>query len=426
MSEDDWPKCKFRIKEKNRLCKQQRQRGSEYCIHHSGNTDDVSVAICPFCSTKLHEKALHKHIGKCPAKLRMDALKQQPFYVENCNIGEEENDVVIEEFNASAISAADFERILRILEENYIANKPTLKESVSFKVQATEDDAKEFQEPQGHTSAKHFAQQTAIISHVVDEILEIPNGCFVEMGAGKAYLSKFVLEHVSKKVSVLAIDYGSFKGKADTEMRKIEIDGELHRFSVDLKDVCLEKVSALTNQDDNTFKPSVACAKHLCGCGSDFAVRSLKKYHDASRAESLRAVAIATCCHGVCNWKAFVGKEFIRKAGLSKIDFSWIVHMSAWATTFFGKETNDKGAGSHPLEQLSTAEKRCIGLMCKCILDCGRKDYIQKEFSKASSVSYFSYVDASITPECQMLLVKFQPSSSSSSGEPVQKKPRIA
>ncbi|CAN0531758.1 unnamed protein product, partial [Ectocarpus sp. 8 AP-2014] len=41
-------------------------------------------------------------------------------------------------------------------------------------------------------------------------------------------------------------------------------------------------------------------------------------------------VAIATCCHHVCNWTDYVGREFLTQQGFSARDFEAMRRISAW------------------------------------------------------------------------------------------------
>jgi tRNA:m4X modification enzyme len=50
-------------------------------------------------------------------------------------------------------------------------------------------------------------------------------------------------------------------------------------------------------------------AKHLCGVGTDMALSSLLPLRN-----HINACFFATCCHGVCSWKGYVGREFLLDA----------------------------------------------------------------------------------------------------------------
>jgi hypothetical protein len=50
----------------------------------------------------------------------------------------------------------------------------------------------------------------------------------------------------------------------------------------------------------------VVIAKHLCGVGTDFALKSMEPIRN-----QVSAVIMATCCHGICNWNDYVGRDYL-------------------------------------------------------------------------------------------------------------------
>jgi tRNA:m4X modification enzyme len=49
-------------------------------------------------------------------------------------------------------------------------------------------------------------------------------------------------------------------------------------------------------------------AKHLCGCGTDIALKSLEPVRNR-----IDACLMATCCHGVCNYNDYVGRDYLSR-----------------------------------------------------------------------------------------------------------------
>jgi len=76
-------------------------------------------------------------------------------------------------------------------------------------------------------------------------------------------------------------------------------------------------------EDDNKYKNAkiVVIAKDLCGAGTDLALKSL-----ASIRQKVDACLIATCCHGICDWQHYVGRDALREI-------------------MEGKESDDKSSG---------------------------------------------------------------------------------
>jgi tRNA:m4X modification enzyme len=54
-------------------------------------------------------------------------------------------------------------------------------------------------------------------------------------------------------------------------------------------------------------------AKHLCGVGTDLALKSIEPIR-----YSVTAVIMSTCCHGVCHWNDYVGRDYLIDAILTK------------------------------------------------------------------------------------------------------------
>lgn len=53
----------------------------------------------------------------------------------------------------------------------------------------------------------------------------------------------------------------------------------------------------------------VVIAKHLCGAGTDLALKSMEKIRG-----NVASCVLATCCHGICDWKEYVGRDYLRQA----------------------------------------------------------------------------------------------------------------
>jgi len=61
--------------------------------------------------------------------------------------------------------------------------------------------------------------------------------------------------------------------------------------------------------DDAKYKKAkiLVIAKHLCGAGTDLALKSLVPIR-----HRIDACLIATCCHGICSWQHYVGRDILR------------------------------------------------------------------------------------------------------------------
>ena len=64
----------------------------------------------------------------------------------------------------------------------------------------------------------------------------------------------------------------------------------------------------LDNNDKYKKAKILVIAKHLCGAGTDLALKSLIPIR-----HKINACLIATCCHGICSWQHYVGRDILRE-----------------------------------------------------------------------------------------------------------------
>ncbi len=186
---------------------------------------------------------------------------------------------------------------------------------------------------------------------------------------------------------------------------------------------------------------TVVIAKHLCGAGTDLALKSLR---DLATAGSIDGCIMATCCHGLCSWKDYVGRDRLTTlfcgnvGGLSSFGESDFNVLRRWTSasvldsdaknsthktsTDFEKGNDqsdgneqhnivifpDKGRGSTIFEVAEELGLDCggrgIGRACQRLIDHGRCHYMENQLFKTQTEKEFKvtlshYVDTSITPQ---------------------------
>lgn len=190
----------------------------------------------------------------------------------------------------------------------------------------------------------------------------------------------------------------------------------------------------------------VVIAKHLCGAGTDLALRSLR---DVS--PQVDACVMATCCHGVCTWDDYVGRdhichliqedddsisfgraefELMRRwtSGTVAVDCSCPKdgeaepsHQNASGTSpTAGNEDLDM---EHSMGKADDFKDTCsassivqalglscgvqgLGRACQRLLDFGRCEYLQKKiFAQESVVELCHYVPMDVTPQNALIIV---------------------
>jgi tRNA:m4X modification enzyme len=222
-------------------------------------------------------------------------------------------------------------------------------------------------------SRRHAEQQASIVSHMAASSLvrhtdesSISNGAsgssppalppvYVELGAGRGYLSYFLVDAYGP-ADVLLVERKSYRFKAERSIAQqrgsgaaaagagagtaaaaaaAAAVGSVGRLRVDIKDLDMTRVAAVAGRD------VVVTGKHLCGAATDLALRccldtisnrrQTQSNNTATTADtnnnsenntlapfSVKGVAIATCCHHVCSWRTYVNKPFLRALGFER------------------------------------------------------------------------------------------------------------
>lgn len=327
---------------------------------------------------------------------------------------------------------------------------------------------------------KHAAQQASILGNLEKFGLlhqspaattTDPDGCccFVEFGAGRGYLSHMLCDCYGARTLVM-VERRSYKFKADRTLRQ-RAGVSVARLRVDIADLDVAGVPAL-----QPSLPFVAMSKHLCGAASDLALRCCLRggqqqqqggeeqqasSSPAAAAPVLRGLGIATCCHHLCSWRAYVNKRFFVDLGFTPREFGLIAWLTSWGVTpgdaehgvgpegegggSIGKEQQqtccsasggnvDGGpasVGGHTtgvsvraakprlaaeaVECLNPEERRELGLRCRRLIDTGRMQWLSLRGMDAKLVRY---VPESVSPENSLLLAR-RPSWQASACKPV-------
>jgi tRNA:m4X modification enzyme len=280
----------------------------------------------------------------------------------------------------------------------------------------------------------------------------------IELGAGRG-VTGLVVAGVSAgagvKTKLIMVERGGSRARADTVLRNAPKESkttypldllsiEWERIQCDIAHVDLSSVVMSKGEDSHdeefsekkkqkTSKPLVVVAKHLCGVGTDLALKSLEPLKD-----QLSACIFATCCHGVCSWSGFVGRDYLRAAMEKDDDFSFgeaefelLRRWSSGSVLEQGsntqpsspsddqQETNEHGSTS----QCSVGNRGCddetiisiskvvealklkcgvrgLGRACQRLIDYGRQEYLRNVlFAGDGQVEMLHYVSDKVTPQ---------------------------
>lgn len=459
-------RCKFWLPKKNRFCANvPLNNNSKFCGNHTTRSDCRWIA-CPIDpSHTVLEENLEGHLKRCPLLKHINALSLQPFYQKGINAGtddeqvEEENLVPLKNNPSSGPLASITSQMKRnavyTLTSTQLSNLITKIQSVhasickdiqhSFKIPEAcgvwtnrEVDGKlPFQE-------KHVLQQASILGNLEEfGILKNsgrhissgnipsdgPSGddddhvpAVVEFGAGRGYLTQMLADCYGIK-KVFLVERKSYKLKADRSLRQKD-SLILERLRIDIEDLNLNAVESLQGI------PYLATGKHLCGPATDMTLRCClaKKCEQCNAAQhragcNLRGLAIATCCHHLCQWKHYINKRYLSNLGITREDFHAITWFTSWAVDadhssdphgnvdlasdlpIIGMEEDGKVARGveDVLREMKAVERAVLGFMCKDVIDMGRLMWIKEHGLEAQLVKY---VPCNISPENHLLIAK--------------------
>jgi tRNA:m4X modification enzyme len=219
--------------------------------------------------------------------------------------------------------------------------------------------------------------------------------------------------------------------------------------------------TSATNSQEHATVPEqhrrelVVVAKHLCGVGTDLALKSLEPIKDM-----VTACIMSTCCHGVCCWKDYVGRDYLvaamlqDKSSLSSFGAAEFELLRLWSsgtvkdivvvgTKNTAEPNSEDGAedvaddehcnaqadsGSDDTTKALSVTRvvealnlQCgaqgLGRACQRLIDYGRREYLQKvifsddekpvvgdDVGTNNNVQLLYYVPDSVTPQNAVLI----------------------
>uniref|UniRef100_A0A8C5QG27 tRNA:m(4)X modification enzyme TRM13 n=1 Tax=Leptobrachium leishanense TaxID=445787 RepID=A0A8C5QG27_9ANUR len=375
-----------------------------------------SVGSTPWRGSTVYEDQLQKHLKKCNSR-----EKPLPVYhIQNVNAGTPEEDVCEDQVPISSLSREDLQKLIEKLRRVTSGLEPPLpdKKLCHQVLQGALCDP-----VNGESASKHLKQQASILGHLESLGLLGGSRCYVEFGAGRGKLSHWVdiATQDAENVLFLLVERASTRFKVDGKQRKSTFE----RLHIDIQHLCLDHVPSLVQKQRSV----IGIGKHLCGAGTDLALRCLMQASSPMVGEpdckrprmdpalessdlthkgnsvpdeqnKVAGIVIALCCHHRCDWQHYVGKEFFRNLGLGQREFNFFQRMSSWATCGLRKlpvtshvenesgtdfEEHNEAAqkipvcNSEAIQRLLTVEEReNLGHLCKLLIDHGRLDYLKK------------------------------------------------
>ncbi|GAX20912.1 tRNA:m4X modification enzyme [Fistulifera solaris] len=460
---EDWERCHAFMEKKKRFCRQQRASDSSYCGNHQHLATTINTkrkrVPCPLDSSHLvFEDSIEKHVLVCPKATKQKDQERQFFYQSNINAGG--HGMLVE-----SARSIDLTRAKRLAQRIVSVHVQIFGGGTSFAGINEATELLDLSEPEmtkGLPEAiavhrirsggyRHVLQQASLLGHlrrIGAYQTTTKRRRLIELGAGRG-MSGLIMAAASSGSGVttdlILVERSGSRGKADKILRTFTTKETTYPF--DLKSVSWKRVQcdiahvdlvSLLNHhpryndahqmSEDSTDELVVVAKHLCGVGSDLALKSL--YPIRSR---VTACIFATCCHGVCSWNGYVGRDYLRKAvqteelpfGEAEFDL-----VRKWAGAVVMEPTidgsdddegddnrhytspgNDKNDLLKSVSITAVADgldcgTRGLSRACQRLIDYGRREYIHQILGNASdlNVEMLRYTPDEITPQNTALI----------------------
>ena len=360
---ENWNRCHAYLERKKRFCRQQRQASSVFCGNHQhlevspSKSNGRKRIPCPLDpSHMIYEDMVDKHILICPRAKKRKRQEALPYFKENVNCGGcgslcAERTPFRDETKSLEWAQRIALRVLQVHQKLFqgtstkssnekspsLMTLNDLYEAIPLRDHSQQEMdagiAESFQSNRIKSGgSRHVPQLASLVGHlrameVLPQLGKIKHAppadkplVLLEMGAGRGMFgltAAGVAGAGSLQTHLVMLERTGSRSKADkifrslpkhdsTDSSYLKLD-EVHwsRIGCDLSHVDLPRVLSKGDIDDPKI---VVIAKHLCGAGTDLALKSLEPIK-----ERLNACILATCCHGVCDWKEYVGRDFLRK-----------------------------------------------------------------------------------------------------------------
>ncbi|KAI8895323.1 methyltransferase TRM13-domain-containing protein [Globomyces pollinis-pini] len=305
-------KCHRWLQPKQRYCGMSRQKDSVFCSVHTetdkhGNPQRVP---CPY--TISHTVGIHeydRHLKTCPSKPKPNP----PYFKLDCNQLHPRVPTRNAKDRLHKMTIIEFQSIMERIQSLYLEVCPT-----DFELDVKTHQIMADRLIETH-QGKHAVQQASIIGHLEHHNLLRNDVTFVEFGCGSAELTKYVHFAVGNPALTILVDRKAVKLKVHKSFKLTPWD----RFLIDIKDLNLSKAEKVNDQ------PAVIYSKHLCGSATDLTLRCLENY--LSDGGKVQGLAIAMCCHQVCEYERYINHTYLNKHSITKDEFELLAVISTWA-----------------------------------------------------------------------------------------------
>jgi len=329
---------------------------------------------CPIDpSHMIFEHNLKKHILVCPRAKKRKRQEEEPYFLKNVNCGGHGRLVAKPSTSISSSSKSEFEpgtsiwaqriarRILRAHQSIFKTDKTCDVSAITCRDIHSAIDVKDLSKAEIDAGIRegflshhiksggnqHTIQIASLIGHIREmgfferrnqkknsaaenSKLETDSSDYLsskkedplvilEMGAGRGMFgltAAGVASASGLNTHFFMVDRAGSRSKAEKAFRTIKKNTDRSYLKLDDVNWCrlccdVSHVNLpVVLKDDGKYKDAkiVVIAKHLCGMGTDLALKSLIPIR-----HKIDACIIATCCHGVCSWEHYVGRDILRE-----------------------------------------------------------------------------------------------------------------
>ncbi|EEB06332.1 tRNA 2'-O-methyltransferase Trm13 [Schizosaccharomyces japonicus yFS275] len=308
------------------------------------------------------ESHLQRHIKRCNTLPKPELL---PYYKANVNapsLNKTAQCSTTDKFELRQLSKDEIQTWVSKF-KTLFSNLPIPKEEIYHHPAMDEREAE-------CTNKKNPVQQASILGHMGQlGLFNNKPAVFLEFGAGRAELSRYVQRCSNQPNWYILIDRGSARLKHDSRIVKdMKERGfpepSITRCKIDIKDFDLGYYL-----DRKPFEgPIHAYSKHLCGAATDLTLSCLNQWKTDT-------IFIALCCHHRCQWHLLnpTTMSILQEWGIDNPHaFQVLCQMTGWAINSLRPNITELGGADTHFSGMCHKDRTEIGLMCKHIINYAR------------------------------------------------------
>lgn len=483
----NWDRCHAYLEQKKRFCRQRPNDSSSiYCGNHQHlvATTERKRIPCPIDPSHLiFEDMIEKHSLICPRVKKRKRQEDQLYYRQSVNSGghgewneSEGKSAVLDLQWAQKIAL----RVLQVHQRIFLSSEESQPSKITLTQLHNAIPLCDLSQPELDSGmidaiqenkiksggARHIPQLASLVGHlraldVLPSIGAQPSErnplLLLEMGAGRGVfgLTAAGVAAANKiPTQLIMVERTGSRSKADKIFRTLPSSKDdksesylklesikWSRLECDLAHVNLPVVLTTNDFVSDEDTKIVVIAKHLCGAGTDLALKSIEPIR-----ERVHSCVLATCCHGICNWDDYVGRNYLCKAmnmdgllfGPKEFDLmrQWCAGSVATPTmkkvgNHIGDEGTDVGSRADEEEEIQHTTKanvvdnstpkasdrvnissvvdslglECgiegLGRACQRVIDFGRREYLRNIiFNTTGATSELvHYVPSHVSPQ---------------------------